>query len=429
MTDAPLLPRRAYRASILTARAGDEALRYLDDGLLAVDERGRIASVTPADDAPSGLGFVHDLRGKLLLPGFVDVHVHVPQTRVVGSASGPLLEWLEQTVFPEEARLREPDYASSVVDEFVRSVVRVGTTTVGAWSSSSPAATETLLSALDRAGLRAQVGLVLMDARCPAELAVPADLALAAAERLAATWHGRDDDRLRTAITPRFALSCSRELLEGAARLAHARGLLVQTHVSENPREGVETLRVHPIADDYLGVYEACGLVHERTLLAHAIHLSPSEWERAARAGVRIAHCPDSNFFLGSGSMAWAAPRDLGMRVGLGSDVAAGRSFDMRRAIASAWDAARVTGSAVTPAELFAASNLGGARALGLDARTGSLEPGKDADFIVLDRPAYAHGEAAALRFATFAADAAPVVRTYVRGRRVADREVDALAP
>ena len=202
----------------------------------------------------------------------------------------------------------------------------------------------------------------------------------------------------------------------------------MQTHVSENPREGVETLRVHPIADDYLGVYQACGLVHERTLLAHAIHLSPSEWERAARAGVRIAHCPDSNFFLGSGSMAWSAPRAFGMRVGLGSDVAAGRSFDMRRAIASAWDAARVTGSTVTPAELFAASNLGGARALGLDDRTGTLEPGKDADFVVLERPDYARGEAAALRFATFATDAAPVVRTYVRGRRVDDRELDALA-
>lgn len=413
------LPRRGYRASILTPRDGREIL-YLEDGLLVVDEAGRIAHLLAANEpAPQGC-VIHDLRGSLITPGFVDAHVHYPQTRVIGSASGPLLPWLERTVFPEESRFTEDDYAREVAEEFVRRAASVGTTTVLAFSSSSATATAIALETLAERGLRAIVGLTLMDQNCPAALAVPAERAIPEARALAAQFHGGAGGLLGMAITPRFALSCSRPLLEAAGALARDLDLLVQTHVSENVHEGEATLAAHPIASDYLGVYEAVGLVGPKTVFAHAIHFSEAEWDRVAASGARIAHCPDSNFFLGSGVMKLAEARRRGVPVALGSDVAAGRSFDLRRAIACAHDAAILAGEPVEDEVLFELATLGGAKVLGVAGVTGSLELGKEADFLVLDRPGYLRGREGALRLATFGAELAPVSRTYVRGRLVA---------
>lgn len=397
-------------------------LVYHDDAVLLVSSEGTISGIAPLAEARGACPLIHDLSGSLLVPGFVDAHLHFPQSRVIGSASGPLLTWLERVVFPEEARFRDEPYARAVAAEFTEACAARGTTTVGAYSSSSPRATEILFEALEESGLRAIAGLVLMDQACPEPIRLPAVEALAACRELALRWHGADGGRLQVAVIPRFAISCSRGLMEGAAVLAAEHGLAIMTHVSENPREEAETLHVHPWAHDYLDVYEQVGLVGERTLLAHAIHLAPAAWDRLAARGAKIAHCPDSNFFLGSGAMRLAEARARGVTVGLGTDVAAGRSFDVRRTIAHAYDASLLTESGATPAELFHLATLGGASALGLADRTGSLEPGKDADFAVLARPAHAAGEEGALRVATFAADLAPVTRTYVRGRLVWSR-------
>lgn len=410
--------RHGYRAALLTPR-DEGGLVYLEDALLVVDPAGVIERVEPFTEAHGEGLFVHDLRGSLLLPGFVDAHVHYPQTRVIGSASGPLLEWLEATVFPEEARFSRAEYAREVAHEFWRACAAAGTTTVAAYSSSHLGATEILFDTLEQAGLRGYVGLTLMERACPAELALPLPEAERALRALASSRHGLDGGRLRLAITPRFALSCSRELMEAAARLARELDLLVQTHVSEHPLEATETLKAHPYATDYLGVYEAVGLVGPRTVFAHAIHLSAREWDRLAELGAAVAHCPDSNAFLGSGRMRLAEARRRGVRVGLGSDVAAGRSFDLRRAISHAYDAALATGAEVTPAELFEMATLGGAQALGLAREVGALTVGRQADFVVVARPAHQRGQAGALRLATFACEVAPVRRTYVRGRLV----------
>ncbi len=407
-----------YRGAILTPRE-EGGCSFHEDAVLCVDPAGSVIGVFDPGATPPGLGWVHDLCGALVIPGLVDVHLHCAQTRVVGSASGPLLEWLERTVFPEEARFRHQSYASLVAAEFVAACARRGTTTVGAWATSSSVATASLFQALDEAGLRGVVGMVLMDQNCPDDLRVDAVEALAEARALVDAWHGHDAGRLRFAATPRFAITCSRRLLEGAAGLSRELGLPVMTHVAENAREGQETLAVHPWAKDYLDVYDAVGLVHERTLLAHAIHLDASSWDRIAERGAAVAHCPDSNFFLGSGVMRLAEPRTRGVRVGLGTDVAAGRSFDVRRTVSYAWDASLLAGSGATPEELFTLATLGGARALGLAAETGTLEPGKQADFVVLERSPAMTGREGALRAATFASDDAPVLRTYVRGRRV----------
>jgi guanine deaminase len=408
--------RRAYRGRLITAVTEGASLRYLDDALLVV-EGGRIIRVDPWEEGAFA-GPAHDLRPAVLVPGFVDTHLHFPQARVVGSAGAPLLEWLEGTVFPEEARFRDEAYARAVAAELTARLAAAGTTTACLYSSSDERATHVLFEALAASGLRAVAGLTLMDQRCPEALRVPRAEALAACDRLASSWHGHDGGRLAFAITPRFALSCSRALMEDAARLAEERGLIVQTHLAESPAEGAAVLAEHGFAPDYLAVYERVGLVGPRTILAHAIHLSGAEWDRIAALGASVAHCPDSNFFLGSGRMRLDEAQARGVRVGLGSDVAAGRSFDLRRAMSYAYDNALSVGHRVRAAELFTTATLGGARALGLGDRIGSLEPGKEADFLAIDLPDRGGGEAAVLAQLAFA-DEGRVTRAFVRGEPV----------
>jgi guanine deaminase len=405
------------RGRLLTpADAG--GVSFVDDARMEIRD-GKIAAIDRWFDGAAHR--VIDVRPSVIAPGFVDAHVHFPQTRVIGRAGAPLLEWLDRTIFPEEARFAGEageGYARAVAADFVGALASNGTTTAAVYSSSDERATGVLFEALAASGLRAIAGLTLMDRNAPEALLVRCKEAMAACDRLAARWHGHDGGRLGFAVTPRFALSCSRELLEEAARFADRGGLVVQTHVAEHPAEGRAVLAEHPIATDYLGVYEAVGLVGPRTLLAHAIHFSESEWDRLAARGVSIAHCPDSNFFLGSGRMNLAAARDRSVKVALGSDVAAGRSFDMRRAMACAYDSALCLGQRTTAEELFAMATAGGARALGLEAVTGSLSAGKDADFVTLSLPAPAATADEVLAQIVFAGGVR-VERAYVRGREV----------
>ncbi len=410
--------KRAYRGKLMTARSGIEGLRYLDDGLLVVGEEGRIESIEPWTGATNG-SLARDVRPCLLVPGFVDAHLHYPQTRVIGSATGPLLPWLERTVFPEEARFSDERHATAVAAELTQRLALAGTTTAVVYSSSNPTATRVLFEALARSGHRAIAGLTLMDQRCPEPLRLDADRALAACAELVHAFHGHDRGRLAFAITPRFAPTCSRALLEGAGRLARDHDLFVQTHVSENADECREARSAHPFADGYLDIYDRTGLLGGRTILAHAIHLSPDEWDRVHERNARIAHCPDSNFFLGSGRMRLAEARARSIPVALGTDVAAGRTFDVRRIMSATYDNASCLGDPVAPEELFRLGTLGGAEALGLDHETGSLEPGKDADFCLIELPAYLHGQDAVLSRIVFGSDTTPVRETYVRGRRV----------
>jgi guanine deaminase len=403
------------RARLLTPRSKGAGLTFLDDALVRV-EGGRVVSVEASTSANAA--GARDLRPLVLMPGFVDAHVHFPQTRIIGSATGPLLDWLERTVFPEEARFAVEAYAVEVAGEFTRALARAGTTTSAIFSSSSETATDALFAALDRAGLRAFAGLTLMDQRCPDSVRVDAASAMRAAGRLADRWDGHDRGRLRFAVTPRFALSCSRALLDAAGRFARERDLWVQTHIAENEREGEETLSAHPFASDYLDVYESTGLVGPRTMLAHAVHLSASEWDRVAARRARIAHCPDSNFFLGSGRMRVSEASRRGVRVALGSDVGAGRSFSIRRAVLHAYDNALCLGDELAPAALLRMATLGGAEALDLGDVVGSIEPEKEADLVALRLPAHARTEAEVVAAIAFADDT-EVEATWVRGRAV----------
>ncbi len=387
------------------------------DGLLEI-EGGRITAAGPA---PADCSQPVTRPGAVWLPGFVDAHVHFPQTRVLGSATGPLLDWLQSTVFPEEARFRERAYASAVAEEFCGALARQGTTTAAVYSSSDPGATEVLFEAFDRWGLRGALGLTLMDRGAPEEVLLEAGAALEACEALIERWH-QPSGRLRFALTPRFALSCTPALLKGAAMLAERHDLLIQTHLSENDAEIAATARAFPASAHYLGVYADHGLCHERALFAHCVHLSETEWDAMAEADAAIAHCPDSNFFLGSGCMPLRAPRSRGVRIGLGTDVGAGRSFSLRRIAAGAYDAALLTGSEADAESLLWHATLGGARAMGMGSEIGRLAPGYQADLVAIDV-----GEASPERLPdalVFRHDTGPVAETWVEGERVYSRVI-----
>jgi guanine deaminase len=410
----PALPR-TLRGRALCPRADAPRVDAIDDAVIEVDAGGRITAVGPA---PPGCAVPETHPGAVLLPGFVDTHVHFPQTRVIGSASGPLLTWLERSVFPEEARFAATAYAAAVALEFCDAMIRQGTTCAAIYSSSHPAATDALLAELDRRGLRALAGLTLMDRGAPPELLLPAPAALDALAALLARWHEHDHGRLRVSVVPRFALSCSPALLRGAADLAAAHGLWVQTHISENREELRATAAAFPGARDYLAVYEDHGLVGPRTLLAHCIWLTGDEWDRVAAHDAAVAHCPDSNFFLGSGCMPLRAATERRVRVGLGSDVGAGRSFSLRRVAAAAYDAALVVGAPASAEELLWRATAGGAAALGLAGLVGRLAPGHEADVVAVDAPEGLAGPAL-FDALLFRHDAPPVRAVYVRGRPI----------
>lgn len=393
----------------------DPATRRVElrpDVLVRIDGQGTIVSV---EDAPPGCAVPQTWPGAVVLPGLVDVHVHYPQTRVIGSASGPLLPWLERSVFPEEARFAERSYAEAVAEEFCDALVAQGTTLAGIYGSAHPVALEVLLETLERRGLRAAAGMALMDRDVPAEVCVPANDALAALEDLHARWHDRDRGRLRISAIPRFALSCTPKLLRGAAELADRHGLLVQTHISEHRDEVAQTLRMFPACRDYLEVYETHGLASARTILAHCIHLSDDEWARVLARDVAVAHCPDSNFFLGSGCMPLRKALDAGVRVGLGTDVGAGRTFSVRRVAAAAYDAALVLQQPVAPQELLWLATRGGAEVMGERERLGCIAPGFEADLVAVDVPEGSIG--ATIDAVLFRHDAGAVRATVVRGR------------
>lgn len=401
------------RGRLLCPRPEEARVDEIADGLISVDAAGRITAVEVATD---GCGVAETYPGAVLLPGFVDTHVHFPQTRVLGSASGPLLPWLERSVFPEEARFAAPAYAAAVAAEFCDALIRQGTTCASIYSSSHPVAAEVLFAALDERGLRALAGLTLMDRGAPAAVLLAADEAIAACESLVERWHGYDAGRLRFCVTPRFALSCTPTLLRAAGRLAERHGLAVQTHLAENTAEIAATAQAFADARDYLAVYEDHGLGGSRALFAHCIHLSEGAWDRVAAQDAAVAHCPDSNFFLGSGCMPLRAATGRGIRVGLGTDVGAGRSFSLRQVMAAAYDASLIVGAPAPAEALLWHATRGGARALGLGRAIGCLAPGFEADLVAIDVPEGVSGSALFDALA-FRRDAGPVRATLVRGR------------
>ena len=402
--------------TVLRARAltptGPDTVAWFGDAVITVID-GVIETLEDYDGRPVDA----DLRPDVLLPGFVDSHLHFPQSRIIGSASGPLLQWLEKTTFPEEERFGDTAHAAVVAKYFCDQLTRSGTTLAMVYGSVHPAASDTLLSEMHGRGLRGIVGPVLMDDNCPEALKIPVDRALPALNELADRWHGKDG-LLQVAAIPRFALSCTREMLLGAGDLARARGLWATTHLAENPAECEVAKQMFGTAD-YLAIYEEAGLVTDRSVFAHCIHLSDGEWDRFAEAGAVVAHCPDSNDFLGSGGMPLSAVQSRGIPISIGTDVAAGRSFRVPHILASAYDNSLRDEHPVQPARLLWWGTRGGALALG-HPQVGALEPGLEADLVQIQVPEWVEDAAGVMASLIFDRGAPPPIRTWIRGRQVA---------
>jgi len=394
LSSLPDAPPFALRAALLTPLAAG-GLRFEPDARIDVDAGGRLTRVSAWRDNEPGAAGAVDLRSLVVLPGLVDLHAHLPQLPNAGVGAGlDLLTWLERYTFPLERDFDVPT-AERIAPAAFRAFARAGTTTVVAYGATWADSLDACFRAAETHGIRAVIGKVMMDQlsydpdQGPGE---DLDTSLAQSRELCATWHGRDDGRLAYAFTPRFAVSCSDEMLRRSARAAIELGVYWQTHLSEDRGEVATVRRLFPDALDYTDVYDRAGGLDTRAILAHAIHLSDREVARLAESDAVIAHCPSSNLFLASGAMPLARYLAAGIRVGLGSDVAAGpdaQLFSVMRAGAYTQNALRAAGLTdappLSPGEWLRMGTLRGAEALGLEDRIGSVEVGKEADLIAVD--------------------------------------------
>ena len=396
--DLPLTAPFAIRARVLSP-LHDGGTLHLEDGLVIVDDEGRLAHVGAAADAPAALReAADDLRPWVVLPGMVDLHAHLPQLPNAGLGAGlDLLTWLERYIFPLERGFDAAE-AERVAPLAWQAFAAAGTTTAMVYGAVYEASLDATFRAAEAHGIRAIIGKVMMDRITYDPTIEPAailDRSLAESARLIQRWHGADGGRLQYAVTPRFAVSCTAQLLRESAALAASTGAYWQTHVSEDRGEIAEVARLFPEAQDYVDVYDRAGGLGPRSVLAHGVHLSDRELARLVETRTRVAHCPVSNLFLASGMMPLGRYLEAGLAVGLGSDVAGGPDpsiFTVMRTGFYVQNARRVAGVESGPVvgllDWLRLGSLDGARALGLDAVIGSVEVGKEADLIVID-PSY----------------------------------------
>lgn len=372
-------------AESATDGAGAVYQYFADGGLLI--ENGRIVACgawsAVAAAAPSATPCA-DHSGRLILPGFVDTHVHYPQTDVIASAAHGLLDWLERYTFPAERHFADPAWGAEVAEFFCAEMLRNGTTTALVFGTVHPQSVDAFFGVARRRGLRMLAGKVMMDRHCPEFLRDTAQSAYDDSKRLIEDWHGVD--RLGYAITPRFAITSSEGQMEAAAALAREHPeLAIHSHVAETLAEVAWVGELFPWSRSYLDVYARYELLRPAAVYAHCIHLDAHDRRCMAESGAAAAFSPSSNLFLGSGLFDLRQALDDGVRVGLASDIGGGTSFSMLRTLAAAYQVSQLKGYLLPPLRAFYLATLSGAQALGLDASIGNFLPGKDADFVVLD--------------------------------------------
>jgi guanine deaminase len=384
---------QAFRAALLSF-ADDGSARYEADGLLVVgpDASGRqVIRAAGAYGALAanypGLKVTH-LPGRILAPGFIDLHVHFPQTDVIGSPAEGLLPWLENYTFPQEARFADHAYATGVAQVFLDELLRNGVTTALTFCTSHPHSVDALMEQSQGRGLRMIAGKVLQDRHSPDGVRDQTEQSLVDTEALIRRWHGRD--RLGYAITPRFAPSCTEAQLRGAGELAARYGdVWIQSHVAENKDEIRWARELFPASRSYLSVYQDFGLLRDRAIYAHCIHFDDEDRALMRDTGAAAAVSPTSNLFLGSGFFDYEGARRVGFRHGLASDVGGGTSFSPFHTMLAAYYVGREgqtkPGVSLGPQDLWWQHTAGAAQALGLEGVVGNLRPGCEADFVVLD--------------------------------------------
>jgi len=384
--------RKAFRASILHCladpgeQADSSAIEYFSDGLLIVED-GHVVALGGAESMVAGLADdieVTDYRGKLIVPGFIDCHVHFPQVDIIGSYGEQLMDWLNRYAYPAEEAFTDADHAHVVAGFFADELLRNGTTTALVFPTVHPQSVDAIFGAAEQRRMRMLSGKVLMDQNCPESLRDDPDSAYHESRRLLEKWHGRH--RLGYAITPRFAVTSSEAQLRAAGKLAaEFPDVHVHTHLAENHDECAMIARQFPWSRSYLDVYEQLGLVRERSVFAHCLHLDDQDRTLLAERGAAIAFCPTSNLFLGSGLFDLGAARQCDIRTGIATDVGGGTSLSMFRTLSDGYKVLLLQGQKLPAFRALYLATLGAANALYLDDKIGNFVAGKEADFVVID--------------------------------------------
>ena len=362
---------------------GPAAAKHESHGAVLVDN-GMITDVGPATTLlpryPAAR--LTSYGNALISAGFIDAHVHYPQTAIIASWGKRLIDWLNQYTFPEEMRFGDPAYAADVAERYLSLAAAHGTTSMCSYATIHPTSVDAFFAAARLRGIRAFAGKTCMDRNAPDGLRDTARTAYDDSKRLLNRWHGKG--RLSYVITPRFSPTSSSEQLHALGALwAENPDCLMQTHLSEQPDEIAWVHDLYPTARDYLDTYEAHGLLGPRALYGHAIHLTQRERARLAEVGAAVAHCPTSNTFIGSGLFDMGLAQSL--RVGLATDTGGGSSFSMLRTMAAAYELAQLRGHSLHPAQLMWLATTGSARALHADHQIGNIAPGMEADLTILD--------------------------------------------
>lgn len=363
-----------------------QAIRFIEDGLL-ITEQGKVTWFGTWESGQNQITpdmTITHYPEQLIIPGLIDTHIHFPQTEMVGAYGEQLLEWLNTYTFPTEIQFSDKAYADKIAQFFVQELLKNGTTTALVFCTVHPESVDALFEAAEQHQMRLIAGKVMMDRHAPDELCDTAESAYTDSKALIEKWHGKG--RNLYAITPRFAPTSTPEQLEKAGQLkAEHPDVYVHTHLSENKNEIAWVKDLFPAQNSYLDVYHHFGLTGERSVFAHCVHLEDAEWDCMHTTNSAIAFCPTSNLFLGSGLFPLKKTWEKQVKVGLGTDIGAGTSFNQLQTINEAYKVQQLQGDKLSAFESFYHATIGGAKALDLDRQLGNFDVGKEADFVVLN--------------------------------------------
>jgi guanine deaminase len=366
----------------------EDCLYYEQDGLVVM-ENGKVSNVGPAQKLMTDLSedvSIKHYKDSLILPGFIDCHVHYPQTEIIGAFGAQLIDWLNKYTFVAEQKFSDKKYASEVAEIFLKELLASGTTTASVFCTVDPASVDGFFEQSNRFGMRNIAGKVLMDRNAPPALMDTAQSGYDQTKALIEKWHG--NGRSLYSVTPRFAPTSTPEQMEmtGAVWAEHP-GTYLQSHISENVQEIDWVKSLFPKAKSYLDVYDQFGQIGPRAIYGHGVHLTDEELARVHETGTALAHCPTSNLFLGSGlfDLESSQLKDRPVKVGLATDLGAGTSFSQLATMGEAYKIAQLKGYALSPFHAFYLATRGGAKALYLEDKVGAIEPGMEADVIVLN--------------------------------------------
>ena len=372
--------------TVAQAREIHDQVRYVEDGLL-ITEQGKVTWFGTWQEGQARITnemeFAH-YPDQLIVPGFIDTHIHFPQTEMVGAYGEQLLEWLNTYTFPTEMQFKDKNYADEIAHFFVNELLKNGTTTALVFCTVHPQSVDALFEAAERHQMRLIAGKVMMDRHAPEDLCDTAETAYTESKALIEKWHAKG--RNLYAITPRFAPTSTPEQLEKAGQLkAEYPDVYVHTHLSENKNEIAWVKDLFPEQKGYLDVYHHYGLTGSQSVFAHCVHLEDAEWDCMHDTDSAIAFCPTSNLFLGSGLFPLKKTWEKNVKVGLGTDIGAGTSFSQLQTLNEAYKVQQLQGDKLSAFESLYHATLGGAKALNLDDKLGNFNLGKEADFVVLN--------------------------------------------